>query len=127
MPTGTLKAARRPQEDGTCSPEQAERIAEFLSDLDVAGATKEALNDLEDRLTERIDQAETRLGERIDRFDEHIDRAADECQSIKERLTDRFEVRIAKLERRLPVGHAPAVAAIAALLNDLIGPRCRTA
>ena len=66
MPIDTLKAARRLQEDDTFSPKQAERVAEFVSDLDVAGATKEALNDLEDRLTECIDQAETRLGERIE-------------------------------------------------------------
>ena len=49
MPIDTLKAARRLQEDGTFSPEQAERIAETLSEMDVASATKEDLNDLEER------------------------------------------------------------------------------
>jgi len=58
---------------------------------------------------------------------ERVDRAEDERQSIKEQLTNRFEVRIAKLERRLPVGNVPAVAAVAALLNDLMGSRCRAA
>ena len=49
MPIDTLKAARRLQEDGTFSPEQAERIAETLSEMDVASSTKEDLNDLEER------------------------------------------------------------------------------
>ena len=50
MPIDTLKAARRLQEDGTFSPEQAERIAETLSEMDVASATKEDLNDLEEKV-----------------------------------------------------------------------------
>ena len=41
MPIDTLQASKRLQEEGTFSPEQAERIAEILSDLDVASATKE--------------------------------------------------------------------------------------
>ena len=100
MPVDTLKAARRLREDDTFSAEHAERI----------------------------DEVEHCLGERSDRFDEHIDRAADERRSIKEQLTDGFEVRrIARLECRLPVGDISAVAAIAALLNDLMGSRCRAA
>ena len=61
MPIDTLKAARRLQEDGTFSPEQAKRIAETLSEMDVASATKEDLNDLEERLTEHIDETNGRL------------------------------------------------------------------
>ena len=49
MPIDTLKAARRLQKDGTFSPEQAKRIAETLSEMDVASATKEDLNGLEER------------------------------------------------------------------------------
>ena len=41
----TLKAARRLQEDGTFSPEQAKRIAETLSDFGVVSATKEGIVD----------------------------------------------------------------------------------
>ena len=41
MPIDTLKAARRLQEEGTFDEDQAERIAEVLSDLDVASATAE--------------------------------------------------------------------------------------
>lgn len=36
MPIDTLKAAKRLQEGDTFSPEQAERIAEILSDLDAS-------------------------------------------------------------------------------------------
>ena len=45
MPIDTLKATRRLQEDGTFSPEQAERITETLSEMDVASATKEGIVD----------------------------------------------------------------------------------
>ncbi|PSQ66924.1 MAG: hypothetical protein BRD32_01635 [Bacteroidetes bacterium QH_2_64_74] len=41
----TLKAARRLQEGDAFSPEQAERIAETLSEMDVASATKEGIVD----------------------------------------------------------------------------------
>lgn len=61
MPIDTLKAARRLQEEGTFSTEQAERIAEILSDLDVASATKEDLDDLEKRLTRRINRLEKKM------------------------------------------------------------------
>ena len=50
MPIDTLKAARRLQEDGTFSPEQAKRIAETLSEMDVVSATKEDLNDLKEKV-----------------------------------------------------------------------------
>ncbi|PSQ70129.1 MAG: hypothetical protein BRD31_04320 [Bacteroidetes bacterium QH_2_64_26] len=95
MPIDTLKAARRLQEDDTFSLEQAERIAEILSNLDVASATKGDLDNLEGRLTERIDevetrlndridQVETRLGDRIDHLDEHID-------EVEKHLGDRID------------------------------------
>ena len=45
MPIDTLKAARRLHEDGTFSPEQVERIAETLSEMDVASVTKEGIVD----------------------------------------------------------------------------------
>ena len=44
-PINTLKATRRLREDGTFSPEQAERITETLSEMDVASATKEGIVD----------------------------------------------------------------------------------
>ena len=84
MPIDTLKAARRLQEDDTFSLEQAERIAEILSDLDVASATKDDLDNLEGRLTGRIDEVETRLGDRIDHLDERID-------EVEKHLGDRID------------------------------------
>ncbi|WP_118827696.1 hypothetical protein [Salinibacter ruber] len=103
MPLDTLQAAKRLQEDDTFSPEQAERIAEILSDMDVASATAEDLQEMETRLSQRLD------------------RAADERSSLKEQLTDRFEARIAQLERRLLVAGVPTIAAIVAILNYLMG------
>ena len=103
MPLDTLQAAKRLQEDDTFSPEQAERIAEILSDMDVASATAEDLQEMETRLSQRLD------------------RAADERSSLKEQLTDRFEARVAQLERRLLVAGVPTIAAIVAILNYLMG------
>lgn len=105
----TLKAAKRLQEDDTFSPEQAERIAEILSDLDVASATKEDLDEVEERLGTRIDEVEERLGSRIDhletrmdeRFEqveerfEHVNKRfnqVDDMESIADRLTQRVEL-----------------------------------
>ena len=61
MPIDTLKAARRLQEEDTFDEDQAERIAEVLSELDVASATKEDLNELEERFTDRIDRLDERV------------------------------------------------------------------
>ena len=61
MPIDTLKAARRLQEEDTFDEDQAERIAEVLSELDVASATKEDLNELEERLTDRIDRLDEKV------------------------------------------------------------------
>ena len=49
VPIDTLKAAWHLQEGDAFSLEQAERIAETLSEMDVASATKEDLNGLEER------------------------------------------------------------------------------
>jgi phage regulator Rha-like protein len=85
MPIDTLKAAKRLQEDDTFSPEQAERIAEILSDLDVASATTEDLNELEERLDTRFQELEERL-------DTRFQHAADDRESREERLTQRIEL-----------------------------------
>ena len=68
MPIDTLKAARRLQEDGTFSPEQAERIAETLSEMDVASATKEDLNDLEEKVATQseLKAVKSDLGKQIE-------------------------------------------------------------
>jgi len=73
MPIDTLKAAKRLQEEGTFSAEQAERIAEILSDMDVASATKEDLDALEDRLVRRIDDQESRVESRLDALQANLE------------------------------------------------------
>jgi len=66
MPIDTLKAARRLQEEDTFDEDQAERIAEVMSDFGAASATKEDLNELEERLTQRIELSEERLGQKVE-------------------------------------------------------------
>ncbi len=73
MPIDTLKAAKRLQEEGTFSAEQAERIAEILSDMDVASATKEDLDALEERLARRIDDQESRVESRLDALQANLE------------------------------------------------------
>jgi polyhydroxyalkanoate synthesis regulator phasin len=67
MPIDTLKAARRLQEDNTFNEQQAERIAEILSELDVASATKEDLDETEGRLKEHVEHRLSAAEERIKR------------------------------------------------------------
>jgi len=124
MPIDTLKAARRLQEEDTFDEEQAERIAEVLSELDVASATAEDLHEMEERLTARMDRLSDRIdsvGSRIDEVESRIDGVESRIDEVRGQLTDRFEARIAKLERRLLVAGVPAVAAIVAILNYLMG------
>jgi predicted nuclease with TOPRIM domain len=96
-PIDTLKASKRLQEEGTFSPEQAERIAEILSDLDVASATKEDLDDVEERLGARIDQVEERLGARIDQLGARVDQVETRIDQVEKRL----DARIDGLETRM--------------------------
>jgi predicted nuclease with TOPRIM domain len=140
-PIDTLKASKRLQEEGTFSPEQAERIAEILSDLDVASATKEDLDDVEERLGARIDQVEERLGARIDqlgarvdqveerldaridgletRMDERFDRVDEKMASLKRELTQQNEKQISQLRTDLYRGLFIGVGAVAALVTVL--------
>jgi exonuclease VII large subunit len=123
MPIDTLKAAKRLQQEDTFSPEQAERIAEVLSELDVASATKEdldeaesrlgerideveaRLDEVEARLGERIDEVETRLGERIDHVDaqmnERFERAEEARDALENRLTQRIELSEQRMEKQI--------------------------
>ena len=115
MPIDTLKAARRLQEEGTFDEDQAERIAEVLSELDVASATKEDLDDLEGRLVARLDRAEEerasleeRLGGRIDEVEERLtgveERLIGRTDEVEERLAgriDEVEERFTEAEERL--------------------------
>jgi hypothetical protein len=64
MPINTLEASKRLKELGF-DEDQSEGLAQLLSELDVASATAEDLDDLEDRLKEhvenRLDAAEERI------------------------------------------------------------------
>jgi chromosome segregation ATPase len=91
MPIDTLKAAKRLQEEDTFSPEQAERIAEILSDLDVASATKEDLDEVEERLGTRIDEVEERLGTRIDHLETRMDERFEQVEERFKQVEERFE------------------------------------
>jgi uncharacterized protein YicC (UPF0701 family) len=101
--------------------------AEVLSELDVASATVEDLHEMEERLTVRLGAAEEReslqeqFTTRLDRLSERIDDVESRVEEVRSQLTDRFEARIAKLKRRLFVAGIPAVAAIVAILNYLMG------
>jgi predicted nuclease with TOPRIM domain len=137
MPIDTLKASKRLQEEGTFSPEQAERIAEILSDLDVASATKEDLDDTEERLgvridqlearidqlEARIDQVEERLDARIDgletRMDERFDQVDENMDFLKRELTQQTEKQISQLRTDLYRGLFIGVGAVAALVTVL--------
>jgi len=109
MPIDTLKAAKRLQEDDTFSPEQAERIAEILSELDVASATKDDLDDLEtrlgeriDRLSERVDGLETRMEARFEQVDERFERVDERFEQMEarfDRIDDRFDRVDARFEQ----------------------------
>ena len=81
MPIDTLKAAKRLQEENTFSPEQAERLAEVLSDLDVASATKADLEDMEGRLSQRIEDLESRMSQRIELSEDRLGRRIAEVKS----------------------------------------------
>jgi len=97
-PIDTLRAAKRLQEENTFSAEQAERLAEILSDLDVASATKEDLDETEERLGQRIDDVESRLGERIDEVEERLGQRIDE---VEERLGQRIDQVEQRLDQRI--------------------------
>jgi len=71
MPIDTLKASKQLKDLGF-DEGQAEGLAELLSDLDVASATKEDLNEVEDRLNQRIELSEERLAQRIERVEKRL-------------------------------------------------------
>jgi len=99
MPIDTLKAARRLQEEDTFDEDQAERIAEVLSELDVASATKEDLDEAEGRLRDDIGGVEGRLRTEMD--------------AMEERLRRQLTTRI--------YGAAAFITAVLGILNYLVG------
>lgn len=117
MPLDTLKAAKRLQEEGAFTPEQAERIAEVLSEMDVASATKEDLGDLEGRLDSRIDELEERMNSR---FEDLEARLTQRIELSEERLGQQVERVRTQLLQWL-MGGLGAVVAILTLVSYLLG------
>jgi hypothetical protein len=66
MPIDTHQVFKHLKRDEVFSEEQADRLADALSEMDVASATKEDLNEVEDRLTQRIELSEERLGQKVE-------------------------------------------------------------
>lgn len=123
MPLDTHRAFKRLQEDNVFSPEQAERIAETLADLDVASATQEDLLNLEARLDDRFD----RIDERFDRVDERFEQFDERIDNLEKRLTQRNELteerlnrQLEEAEKRLFRGMIVGLSAVTALLGTLI-------
>ncbi|PSQ96249.1 MAG: hypothetical protein BRD55_07290 [Bacteroidetes bacterium SW_9_63_38] len=101
-PIDTLQASKRLQEEGVFSPEQAERIAEILSSLDVASATKDDLEELEARMEQRFDQVDERF-EQVDRRFEQIDERFEQIEERFDQVDRRFEQideRFGQVDRR---------------------------
>jgi len=130
MPIDTLKAARRLQEGDAFSPEQAERIAETLSEMDVASATKGDLDELEDRLTsridhlgDRIDEINSRLGDRIGETNSRLDRLEGKVatQSEMKAVKKSFGEQIERTEKRLLRWMISLLGLVVAVLGLLIG------
>jgi hypothetical protein len=91
MPFDTLKAARRLQEEGAFTQQQAETIAEILSDVDETTVTREYLDS---RLGELRSEMESRFeeaaSERKAGFEEA---AADRRTGFEEAAADRQAIR----------------------------------
>jgi len=117
MPIDTLKAAKRLQEEDTFSPEQAERLAEVLSELDVASATTADLEDVEGRLSQRIDDVEEHLSQRIEDLEE---RMSQRIELSEDRLGRRIAEVKSDLYRALMIGLG-AIGTLILVANYLMG------
>ncbi|PQJ26751.1 hypothetical protein BSZ35_19070 [Salinibacter sp. 10B] len=72
MPIDTHQVFKHLKRDEVFSEEQADRLADALSEMDVASATKEDLNEVEERLNNRIDELDERLTQRIELSEERL-------------------------------------------------------
>ena len=128
MPIDTHQVFKHLKRDNVFTEEQADRLAEALSEMDVASATKEDLEATEKRLTDRIDEVENRLDGRIDevenrpdgRIDEVENRLTQQIELSEERLGQRISELRSDLYRALLIGFG-AVAALVTVLNYVIG------
>ncbi len=81
MPIDTHKVFKHLKRDDVFTEEQAERVAEALSEMDVASATTEDLEGVEKRLNNRIDEVEHRLNQRIELSEERLGQKVEQVRS----------------------------------------------
>jgi len=92
MPINTLEASKRLKELGF-DEDQSEGLAQMLSELDVASATKEDLDGLEERLTSRIDRVGDSVGSLETDVEEKMPTKA-ELEAMEERLQRELTTRL---------------------------------
>lgn len=120
MPIDTLKAAKRLKELGF-DEEQSEGVAELLSDLDVASATKGDLDDLEEHLKGDLDELEERLKGDLDDLEERL---KGDLSNLEERLRTEMDAQEERIKRELIIriyGAAAFVTAVLTIVNYLMG------
>ncbi|WP_022836104.1 hypothetical protein [Salisaeta longa] len=101
MPIDTLKAAKRLQEGGTFSPDQAERIAEILSYTDGASATVEDLHATEERLRDNIEETEARLNAKMEGIETQLSAQIDAPDAKVDGVGTRLEAKMSRVAARL--------------------------
>lgn len=105
MPLDTHQVFKHLKRDNVFTEEQADRLAEALSEMDVASATKEDLDATEKRLADRIDEVENRLDSQIDevanRLDNRVDEVANRIDNRTDEVADRLDNRVDEVADRL--------------------------
>lgn len=81
MPIDTHQVFKHLKQGDVFTEEQADRLADALSDMDVASATKEDLDAAENRLNQRIDEVEERLNQRIELSEERLGQRISDLRS----------------------------------------------
>ena len=117
MPINTLEASKRLKELGF-DEDQSEGLAQLLSELDVASATKEDLEDLEERLTSRIDRVGERVGSLETDVEDKVPTKA-ELEATEEHLGKKIEENHSSTVRTV-VGSSAAVCAFLAVVTSLV-------
>jgi len=74
MPTliDTRDAFRRLREEGGFSEQEADAIVDLFRDADEEVATRSDIEELDERLTQRIELSEERLGQQIERAEKRL-------------------------------------------------------
>lgn len=84
MPINPHQVFKDLKRDNVFTEAQADRLADALSEMDVASATAEDLDNTEERLNNRIDEVEDRLTQRIELSEERL---GQKVESIRSELT----------------------------------------